>query len=792
MLTRPEPSEELEPVSLDDDPEHLAYIGSKLAKDLKGLLTQFLRQNRDVFAWKQADMGGIDPAVITHRLNTSPSFKPVKKKRRSFAPDRQKAINEEVGKLLQAGAIREVEYPEWLANVVLVKKANGKWRLCIDFTDINKACPKDSFPLPRIDLIVDATAGHELLSFMDAFSGYNQISMDPDDQEKTSFVTAQGTYCYRVMPFGLKNAGATYQRLVNRMFQKQIGTTMEVYIDDMLVKSTTSEIHIAHLSEAFQILRNYNMKLNPAKCAFGVSAGKFLGFIVNHRGIEANPEKIKAVLDMPSPSGIKEVRCLTGRIAALSRFVSRASDKCQPFFQVLKKAFQWDAKCQEAFTALKTYLSSPLILVSPIEGELLTLYLAVSDFSTNVVLVRDKERVQHPVYYCSRALRGAEERYPRMEKLILALVTVARKLRPYFQAHTIEVPKEYPMKQVLHKPETSGRLMKWVIELSEFDIRYKPKTAIKGQILADFIMEFTLAEPAEKAQTETNPPIWKLSVDGVTKAQGSGAGLILTSPEGIDIEYTLRFGFRTSNNEAEYEAVIAGLNLAHSLEVDRLEVYSDSQLVVRQIEDTYEAKSGRMILYLRKVRDLLKKFVLVQVKNVPKVENSRADALAKLATASQEDLSRSTPVEYLAEPSIDLCDVVVAPVKSVPSWMDPIWDYIIDGSLRDDLKEAARIRARSARFTNHKGSLYKRGFFSHFLKCIAGKDIEYVLREVHEGICGNHIGARTLAGKVLRQGYYWPTILKDATDLVKKCRICQEHAKISRLPSKPLTLITSP
>ena len=190
VLTRPEPSEELEPVLLDDDPEHLAYIGSKLAKDLKSLLTQFLRQNQDVFAWKQADMGGIDPTVITHRLNVSPSFKLIKQKRRSFAPERQKAINEEVGKLLQAGAIMEVEYPEWLANVVLVKKANGKWRLCIDFTDINKACPKDRFPLPRIDLIMDATAGHELLSFMDAFSSYNQISMDRDDQENTSFVTA--------------------------------------------------------------------------------------------------------------------------------------------------------------------------------------------------------------------------------------------------------------------------------------------------------------------------------------------------------------------------------------------------------------------------------------------------------------------------------------------------------------------------------------------------------------------------------------------------------------------------
>ena len=181
VLTRPKPSEELEPVSLDDDPEHLAYIGSKLVEDLKSLLTHFLRQNKDVFAWMQEDMGGIDPVVITHRMNVSPSFKPIKQKRRSFAPERQKAINEEVGKLLQAGAIREVEYLEWLTNVVLVKKANGKWRLCIDFIDINRACPKDSFPLSRIDLIIDATAGHELLSFIDAFSGYNQISMDLDD-----------------------------------------------------------------------------------------------------------------------------------------------------------------------------------------------------------------------------------------------------------------------------------------------------------------------------------------------------------------------------------------------------------------------------------------------------------------------------------------------------------------------------------------------------------------------------------------------------------------------------------
>ena len=248
------------------------------------------------------------------------------------------------------------------------------------------------------------------------------------------------------MPFGLKNTGATYQRLVNKVFQKQIGASMEVYIDDMLVKSVKAELHIAHLAESFQVMKNYNMKLNPTKCAFRVSAEKFLGLIVNNRGIKANPDKIKAMLDMQPPSNTKEIQRLTRRIAALSRFVSKSSDKCRPFFQVLKKAFHWDAQCKEAFSALKTYLSSPPVLVSPSEEELLTLYLAVSDFSTSVALVKERDVIQQLVYYCSRALRGAEERYPKMEKLILALVTTTRTLRPYFQAHTIEVLTELPMK----------------------------------------------------------------------------------------------------------------------------------------------------------------------------------------------------------------------------------------------------------------------------------------------------------------------------------------------------------
>jgi hypothetical protein len=344
-----------------------------------------------------------------------------------------------------------VDYPQWLANVVLVKKSSGKWRMCVDFTDLNKACPKDIFPLPWMDVLIDSTSGPELLSFIDAFSGYNQIHMSKLDEEKTSFITDRGLYYYNMMPFGLKNAGATYQRLVNRMFSDQIGRNVEVYVDDMLVKSRKAISHLADLKETFNTLRRYQMKLNLAKCAFGVSSGKFLGFMVSSRGIEANPEKIQAVLEMQAPRTTKQLQQLTGRITALNWFISRSTDKCLPFFKILRKTFVWSSECEEAFCQLKEYLANPPLLSSPEEGEILYLYLAVS--AVILVLVREESGVQKPVYFTSRALHGAEGRYPQIEKLALALITSARRLRPYFQAHAIRVLKEYPLKKLLRKPD---------------------------------------------------------------------------------------------------------------------------------------------------------------------------------------------------------------------------------------------------------------------------------------------------------------------------------------------------
>ena len=437
-------------------------------------------------------MTEIIPTHASHRLNVAPSAKPVRQKVRRFHLDRHLVIQTEVDNLLHNGFIRVVKYPEWLANVVVVPKKGNKWRVCVDYTDLNDACPKDSFPLPRIDQIVDASEGHGMLSFLDAFSGYHQIPMHPPDAEKTSFIAPHGFYYYNVMPFGLKNVGATYQRLVMKMFRPLLGSTMEVYIDDMLVKSKQRPDHAAHLQQTFNLLREYGMKLNPLKCAFGVSAGRFLGFMVTQRGIEANPAQLKAILQSPAPRSKKGIQQLTDRLAALRRFISQFTDRLKPFFTTLRGAnrAEWNEECDRAFVAIKQYLKEPPILVSLEAGDALYLYLAAFDIAISAALFREcGDAKLRPMFFISKSLTDAETRYTHLERAALALRTAAQKLRPYFQAHPVVVLTDLPLRGTIHKPDMPGRMARWAMELSEYGIQYKLRLSKKGQVLADFFVE---------------------------------------------------------------------------------------------------------------------------------------------------------------------------------------------------------------------------------------------------------------------------------------------------------------
>ena len=320
----------------------------------------------------------------------------------------------------EAWAIKEIFFPEWPANTVVVRKKNGKWRVYVDFTDLNGACPKNPFPMPKIDQLVDVTYGHLRMNFLDVFQGYHQIALAAKDQEKTAFISPDTNYHYTVMPFGLKNTGATYQRMMTRMFRDKIGCTVKVYIDDMVVKSKQEVRHVKDLQGVFEILRQHRLCLNAEKCAFGVEAGKFLGYLITSRGIEVNPNQIKAVKRLKSPSNLKEVQVLTGMLAAFNQFISKFSDHCCPFCQLLKKwrGFQWDDECEKKFQDLKEYLAQAPMLTAPKPGEDLFMYLSVSDHAVSVVLLRDRG-VQQPMYYISKTLVDAETRYLPLEKLCM-------------------------------------------------------------------------------------------------------------------------------------------------------------------------------------------------------------------------------------------------------------------------------------------------------------------------------------------------------------------------------------
>jgi hypothetical protein len=253
----------------EDIAEQKVLLGSQLSEEQEKNLLRFPFNNKDVFAWSANDLCGVNRDVIEHSLNVDPSFRPRKQRLRKMSDDKAKGAQNKVKRLLSAGVIREVKYLEWLANTVMVKKANGKWRMCIDFTNLNKACPKDEFPLPRIDSLVDAAASSELMSLLDCYSGYHQIWMKKEDELKTSFITPSGTYCYLWMPEGLKNAGGSFSRMIASVLHSQIGRNVLTYVDDIIVKSTKQENHIADLQETFANFKQAGLKLNPEKCVLG-------------------------------------------------------------------------------------------------------------------------------------------------------------------------------------------------------------------------------------------------------------------------------------------------------------------------------------------------------------------------------------------------------------------------------------------------------------------------------------------------------------------------------------------
>nr|GEY89152.1 reverse transcriptase domain-containing protein [Tanacetum cinerariifolium] len=497
-----------------DFPDQEVVIRGSLSDKGRTALCFVLKKNLDIFAWQPSDMTGVTRSLAEHRLNIREGYSPVRQKKRGQAPERAKAIQEEVQKLVDAGIMREVYYHNWLSNPVM-----------------------DCYPLPEIDWKVESLCGYPFKCFLDAYKGYHQIQLAEADEEKKAFHTRQGVYCYTKMPFGLKNAGATYQRLMKKAFESQVGQNIEVYVDDLVVKSYTEAEMMRDIEETFRTLRKVNAKLNPKKCSFGLAEGVFIGYVITPEGLKPCPDKTVAVLQLPSPRTIKEVQSLNGKLASLNRFLSKSAEKSLPLFQTLRKCikksdFRWTAEAEQAFQQLKQHLSELPLLVVPKPQEELIMYLSATYGAVRAVLMTERGTTQTPIYFISRALQGPELNYSPMEKLVLSLVFAAKRLR-------------------------------------------RSRTSVKGQILADFLVEMPgdVLQAAPAPVTQEEP--WTLFTDGSSCVDGSGAGLILTNLEGVEFTYALRglinefttFSIsqvpRSKNKKADALSKIASTSFAH-------------------------------------------------------------------------------------------------------------------------------------------------------------------------------------------------------------------------------------
>jgi ribonuclease HI len=573
---------------------------------------------------------------------------------------------------------------------------------------------------------------------------------------------------------------------------------LEVYMDDMIVKSKEEVDHTAHLKKVFTRARQCKMRFNPEKCTFGVRAGKFLGFYLTERGIEANPDKCRAFTEFPTPDSKKSIQSLNGMLTSLSRFVAKSAQHALPLFRLLRKesAFEWTAECEEALQHLKKALSEPPVLSRPEVDETLYVYLAVSTEAVSAALIRETTEGQKPVYFTSKALQGPEVRYQQIEKVALALVIAARRLRQYFLAHTIVVRTDQPIKALLARPDMVGRMLKWSVELSEFDIRYESRKALKAQTLADFVAEMT---PSTVPNSEADK--WTIFVDEASNATGAGAGIILENGAGTIIEVSLTLSFPTTNNQAEYEAFLTGLRLAKDVGAREVKIFTDSQLVASQVLGQYQAKDDNLQEYLRLVQEMVALFDSIDVKHVPRGDNTRADILSKLAsTKRKKGGNKSVIQEILPHPSIKertpqtltVMDIDTDSPNDGTSWMTKYYDYLAYGCLPKDEKEAKAIQRKAPSYCLMRDKLYRRGLSDPLLRCIGENEVDYILREVHEGINGQHPGGKSLAKKILRAGYYWSTMQQDAKDHVKKCDTCQRHADMILAPPKPLNTLSSP
>ncbi|XP_042460238.1 uncharacterized protein LOC122043709 [Zingiber officinale] len=399
-------------------------------------------------------------------------------------------------------------------------------------------------------------------------------------------------------------------------------------------------------------------------------------------------------------------------------------------------------------------------------GVPLWVYLSATLEAMGVVLVKEQDDVQRPVYLFSHLLKGGESRYMTLEKLVYGLVLMARHLRPYFLAHSVTVLTNNTMGKALTNVEVAGCLIKWATDLGEYDIQYQPHTIIKAQALAFFLMEVHQPDSEE---------IWKIYMDGSSTQKGSGVGVLLISPQEDILSLAVKLNFKATNNEAEYDTLLAGLQAARHMGAARVVVYSNSQLVAQQVAGNFEVNSDKLQVYREAYEKMKEEFKEVTVTKIPREDNQRVDELAKMASSlTTWMLDRSIAQTFLIA-QIDLHNHI----EELIDWRVSMTIYLQQGVLLAHVEEARLIKKKAHIYTLIGDQLYKWVFSRPLLKCLGTEEAKYALQEIHQGCCGSHIGGRMLAQKVLLAGYFWPTLQKDAQRLMSTYLSCQKHQNLT-------------
>ncbi|KAM1224306.1 hypothetical protein ACFX2G_044185 [Malus domestica] len=640
-----DPLEEIN-VGTADHPRPL-FISALLPQQMKDELRALLTEFKDCFAWSYHEMPDLDRTLVEHELRIKPGCKPFRQPPHRFSTEVQLGIKDELVRLLKARFIRTARYVEWLANIVPVLKKNGALRICIDFRNLNMATPKDEYTMPISDLLIDAAANHAILSFMDGHAGYNQIFIAEADVHKTAFRCpgALGTYEWVVMPF-VKNAGATYQRVMNTIFHDLSGSIIEVYIDDVVIKSKQRRTHLDDFRQAFLHMPQHNLKMNPAKYAFGVLAGNFLGFLVHHRGIEVDENKARAIISAPPPTTKKQLQSLLGKINFLRRFIANSAGKMKAFSTLLKlkdsDTFMWTDEHQAAFTQIKVSLTTPPVLVPPRRGKPLKLYILAAEESIGCLLTQDNDAGrEQAIFYLSRNLNQPETNYSAVEKLCLAVFFAASKLQHYMLPSVTQVIAQTDViRYMLTRPIVKGRIGKWTMALSEFSLQYVPQKAVKGQALADFLAQHPSPygfgdTDVEIGMVEARDNYWMMYFDGSSTSSSAVVGVVIQSPNHDRWYFSLKLDFDCTNNQAEYEALIIGLGLLRDLRATRALVLGDSELVINQLNGSFRCMSCTLAPYHMVASYLAKSFDGITFEHISRIHNTDADELAQIASGAQ-------------------------------------------------------------------------------------------------------------------------------------------------------------